>query len=97
MKIPQGGRFDLGPFDIEFITFTHSILEPNALAIRTPEGTIVHTGDWKLDPGPVVGQTTDIDALDRLGKEGVLAMVCDSTNVFTPGTTGVRRRTGSQP
>jgi ribonuclease J len=87
-EIPQGGRFDLGPFDIEFITFTHSILEPNALAIRTPEGTIVHTGDWKLDPGPVVGQTTDIDALDRLGKEGVLAMVCDSTNVFTPGTTG---------
>ncbi len=87
-EIPQGGRFDLGPFDIEFITFTHSILEPNALAIRTPEGTIVHTGDWKLDPGPVVGQTTDIDSLDRLGKEGVLAMVCDSTNVFTPGTTG---------
>lgn len=87
-EIPLGGRFELGPFDVEFITFTHSILEPNALAIRTPEGTIVHTGDWKLDDGPVIGRTTDTDALDQLGKEGVLAMVCDSTNVFTPGKTG---------
>ncbi|WP_135078010.1 ribonuclease J [Terasakiella sp. SH-1] len=87
-EIPLGGSFELGPFNVEFITFTHSILEPNALAIRTPEGTVVHTGDWKLDAGPVVGRTTDLDALDRLGKEGVLAMVCDSTNVFSPGTTG---------
>ncbi len=86
--IPLGGQFNLGPFDIEFITFTHSILEPNALAIRTPEGCVVHTGDWKLDDGPVVGRTTDTDALDRLGKEGVLAMVCDSTNVFSSGKTG---------
>ncbi len=87
-EIPLGGRFELGPFDIEYVTFTHSILEPNALAIRTPSGTVVHTGDWKLDDGPVVGRTTDTDALDRLGKEGVLAMVCDSTNVFTEGKTG---------
>lgn len=88
IEIPLGGQFDLGPFDIEYITFTHSILEPNALAIRTPVGTVVHTGDWKLDPGPVLGETTDTDALNRLGKEGVLAMVCDSTNVFSKGTTG---------
>jgi len=88
IEIPLGGQFDLGPFDIEYITFTHSILEPNALAIRTPVGTVVHTGDWKLDPGPVLGETTDTDALSRLGKEGVLAMVCDSTNVFSKGTTG---------
>lgn len=87
-EIPLGGRFTLGPFDIEYVTFTHSILEPNALAIRTPAGTVVHTGDWKLDDGPVVGQTTDIATVDKLGKEGILAMVCDSTNVFTPGKTG---------
>jgi len=87
-EIPLGGQFSLGPFDIEYITFTHSILEPNALAIRTPNGTVVHTGDWKLDDGPVVGQTTDYDALDKLGKENVLAMVCDSTNVFSEGKTG---------
>lgn len=88
IEIPLGGRFQIGPFDIEYITFTHSILEPNALAIRTPVGTVVHTGDWKLDPGPVLGDTTDTDSLNRLGKEGVLAMVCDSTNVFSKGTTG---------
>jgi ribonuclease J len=87
-EIPLGGRFKLGPFDIEYVTFTHSILEPNALAIHTPEGTIVHTGDWKLDDGPVMGNTTDIPTVDRLGNDGVLAMVCDSTNVFTRGKTG---------
>jgi len=87
-EIPLGGRFDLGPFDIEFVTFTHSILEPNALAIRTPEGTVVHTGDWKLDDGPVIGRTTDVDRLSEIGKEGVLALVADSTNVFTTGKTG---------
>lgn len=87
-EIPIGGRFDLGPFDIEFVTFTHSILEPNALAIRTDEGTVIHTGDWKLDDGPVIGRTTDVDRLSAIGKEGVLALVCDSTNVFTTGKTG---------
>lgn len=87
-EVPLGGVFDLGPFNIEFITFTHSILEPNALAIKTEHGTVIHTGDWKLDPGPIIGTTSDVDRAAQIGKEGVLAMVCDSTNVFTPGTTG---------
>ena len=82
------GRFNLGPFDLEMITLTHSIPEPNALAIRTPAGLILHTGDWKIDHGPVVGEPVDEAALRALGKEGILAMVCDSTNVFTPGEAG---------
>ncbi len=81
-------RFDLGPFDIEYITLTHSTLEPNALAIRTPLGIILHTGDWKIDPDPVLGDVTNKDRLAAIGEEGVLAMVCDSTNVFVPGSAG---------
>jgi ribonuclease J len=87
-EIPLGGRFTLGPFDIELISLTHSIPEPNALAIRTPAGTVLHTGDWKLDPDPVVGAVTDEAALKALGDDGVLAMVCDSTNVFHEGEAG---------
>jgi ribonuclease J len=86
--VPLGGRFTLGPFDLELITLTHSIPEPNALAIRTPLGTVLHTGDWKFDPTPVVGPVSDEAALRKLGDEGVLAIVCDSTNVFTEGTSG---------
>lgn len=86
--IPLGGKFKVGPFDLELITLTHSIPEPNAIAIRTPLGTVLHTGDWKFDPDPVVGPTSDEAALRRLGDEGVLAVVCDSTNVFTSGTSG---------
>ncbi len=88
IEVPLGGRFEVGPFDMELITLTHSIPEPNAIAIRTAFGTILHTGDWKFDPDPVVGPTADEDALRRLGDEGVLALVCDSTNVFTPGESG---------
>ncbi len=87
-EISLGGRFSIGPFDLELITLTHSIPEPNAIAIRTPVGTVMHTGDWKLDPDPVIGEATDVEALRRVGDEGVLAMVCDSTNVFQPGTSG---------
>ena len=87
-EVPLGGRFTVGPFDLELITLTHSIPEPNAIAIRTPAGTVLHTGDWKFDPDPVVGPTADEDALGRLGDEGVLAMICDSTNVFSAGTSG---------
>ncbi len=87
-EVPLGGRFSVGPFDLELITLTHSIPEPNAIAIRTPVGTVLHTGDWKFDPDPVVGPAADEDALGRLGDEGVLAMVCDSTNVFNAGTSG---------
>lgn len=87
-EVPLGGKFRLGPFDIELITMTHSIPEPNAVAIRTPAGTILHTGDWKIDPEPLLGEVTDEAALRKLGDEGVLAMVCDSTNVFVPGEAG---------
>ncbi len=86
--IPLGGKFSVGPFDLELITLTHSIPEPNAIAIRTPVGTVLHTGDWKFDPDPVVGEVSDEDALQRLGEEGTLAIVCDSTNVFSSGTSG---------
>jgi ribonuclease J len=86
--IPLGHRFDLGPFNIELVTLTHSILEPNALAIRTPLGLVLHTGDWKIDPDPVVGDDMDIARLTEIGDEGVRAIVCDSTNVFSPGTSG---------
>lgn len=87
-EIPLGGTFELGPFELELITLTHSIPEPNGLAIKTPLGTILHTGDWKIDPEPQLGAPTDDAALRRLGDEGVLAMVCDSTNVFVEGTAG---------
>lgn len=86
--VPLGGRISLGPFDIEFVTLTHSIPEPNALAIRTPLGLVMHTGDWKIDPEPLVGGDMDIARLAAIGDEGVRAIVCDSTNVFSPGTSG---------
>lgn len=87
-EIPLKGRFALGPFDIELVTLTHSIPEPNALIIRTPLGNILHTGDWKIDEDPQIGETVDDAALRAIGDEGVLAMVCDSTNVLSPGRAG---------
>ena len=86
--VPLGGQLTLGPFEMEFISITHSIPEPNAVAIRTPLGTVVHTGDWKLDPEPQLGEVTDDRALRKLGDEGVLACVCDSTNALVPGESG---------
>ncbi len=86
--IPLSGRFSIGPFEIELITITHSIPEPNAVVLRTGAGTVMHTGDWKLDPDPLVGPTTDEKRLMEVGEEGVLAMVCDSTNVFVQGCSG---------
>ena len=85
--VPVGGRVVLGPFDIEWVTQTHSIPEPNSLAIRTPYGTVVHTGDWKFDPAPLIGPVADEARLAALGDEGVLAVVGDSTNVFNRGAT----------
>ena len=70
--VPLGGQIQIGPFDIRYISITHSIPEANALAIRTPLGNILHTGDWKLDPDPLLGDKTDIDALSAFGDEGVL-------------------------
>jgi len=86
--VPMSGRFSIGPFDLELITLTHSIPEPNAVAIRTPVGTVMHTGDWKLDPDPLIGDVTDEAALIRIGDEGVLAMIGDSTNALKEGTSG---------
>lgn len=88
IEVPMSGRFDVGPFNIELITLTHSIPEPNALVIRTPMGAVLHTGDWKLDPHPQVGPSPDEARLMALGEEGVLAMVCDSTNAMSPGRSG---------
>ncbi len=87
-EVPVGGNLSLGPFALDFISITHSILEPNVLAIRTALGTLVHTGDWKIDPDPLLGEATDAAALSKLGDEGVLALVCDSTNALVPGSSG---------
>lgn len=87
-EVPLGGRFEIGPFDLEFVTVTHSILEPNAVAVRTRHGTVLHTGDFKVEPEPPIGDATDIEKLKSLGDSGVLAMICDSTNVLQPGRSG---------
>lgn len=84
-EVPLGGRFKAGAFEVEFVSLTHSIPEPNGLAIRTPAGTVFHTGDWKLDPTPVVGRPHDAARLQSLGDEGVLALVGDSTNAMREG------------
>ncbi|MEZ5984434.1 MAG: ribonuclease J [Hyphomonas sp.] len=86
--ISMGGTVQAGPFEVTYVTLTHSIPEPNALAIRTPAGMVLHTGDWKIDPDPQIGSTTDVAGLTALGDAGVLAMVCDSTNVFEEGEAG---------
>jgi ribonuclease J len=86
--IQPGGSFRLGPFDLTFIRMAHSIPESQALVIRTPAGIVLHTGDWKLDEAPLVGPRTDEAALRALGDEGVLAMVCDSTNAMVEGESG---------
>jgi ribonuclease J len=88
IEVPLSSTVQVGKFSVEFITLTHSIPEPNAVAITTPLGTILHTGDWKIDANPLVGEVTDHSRLTELGDQGVLAMVCDSTNVFTEGTSG---------
>ncbi len=86
--VPCGGRIELPPFSMQFLPVAHSLPEAQALAIRTPYGTILHTGDWKLDPNPLIGPATDEAAFRRLGEEGVLAMVCDSTNAMVDGHSG---------
>src|SRR5882724_5021427 len=83
--IPLNGRFNLGPFDIELVSMAHSIPESNGLIIRTPHGTVLHTGDWKLDPTPVIGPPTDEAKLRALGDAGCLALIGDSTNAPREG------------
>ena len=86
--IELNGNVKIGPFDINYVTLTHSILEPNALQIKTPHGTLLHTGDWKCDTDPLIGKQMDEIKLKEIGKQGVLAMICDSTNIFTEGRSG---------
>jgi ribonuclease J len=81
-------RFGLGPFDCEYLPVAHSVPEAQALVLRTRHGTVLHTGDWKLDPDPLIGPRTDEAAFAALGEEGVLAMVCDSTNAMVEGHSG---------
>lgn len=81
--VEQGALLELDPFEVEFIPVNHSIPEPSMLAIRTKEGTVIHTGDWKFDNAPIIGEKTDTKILQKLGKEGVLALVSDSTNIFS--------------
>jgi ribonuclease J len=84
-EIAPGNRLDLGPFNIEYVPVSHSIPESNALAIRTPAGLVVHTGDWKIDATPYLGGMTEESAFRALGDEGVLALICDSTNIVRDG------------
>ena len=90
MKLPinivkLGGRFEIGPFDLELVTLAHSIPEPSAVVIRTQHGTVFHTGDWKLDADPLVGKGSDDNRLQELGAEGIDVVVCDSTNAMRQG------------
>jgi ribonuclease J len=87
-EIPCGGGVEIGCFDIDFISLAHSIPETQALAIRTPVGQVLHATDWKLDPAPMLGPVTDEAALRRVGDEGLIALMCDSTNVLVDGTSG---------
>ncbi len=86
--VPLNSKINLGPFEIDFVTLTHSILEPNGLSISTPLGTILHTGDWKIDPNPLIGGSIDEKKLKEIGNKGVASMICDSTNIFSPGRAG---------
>ena len=86
--VGDGDSFDLGPFNVTYHAITHSIPESHALAIRSRLGNILHTGDWKLDPEPMLGAATDPAPFTAFSREGVLAMVCDSTNVFVDGSSG---------
>lgn len=90
-EIPLDGRFKAGPFDVEMMSVTHSIPESSALAIRTPLGTVVHTGDWKIDPTPITGKPLDEARFTALGDEGVLAVVGDSTNSMREGVSPSER------
>src|SRR3954451_3428958 len=86
--IAPGGSIDLKPFAVRFLRLAHSIPEAQALVIETPAGIVLHTGDWKLDPNPLIGPPTEEGALSALGQKGVLAIVCDSTNAMVEGHSG---------
>ena len=88
IEIEEEGAIDLDPFQIRYVPLAHSIAEGNALLIDTPHGRVFHTGDWKLDDDPIIGEPTSEEALRAIGDEGVHALVCDSTNVFNPKPSG---------
>lgn len=92
--VKQGSTFSLAPFDLEFVPVAHSIPESNALVIRTPLGTVVHSGDWKIDETPNIGVPTDGARLQKIGDDGVLALICDSTNVLREGISPSERDVG---
>jgi len=87
-EVKPGQKINLAPFEFEMIPLTHSIPEMQAIALRTEKGVVMHTGDWKFDPDPVVGNVSDIATLKKYGDEGILAMVCDSTNIYVDGESG---------
>ncbi len=84
-EVPSRSKLDIGPFHVELVDMAHSIPETNALLIRTEAGTAFHTSDWKLDPTPIVGATTDAARIKQIGKDGLDALVCDSTNAMREG------------
>jgi len=86
--VPNGASLSIGPFDIRYVPLAHSIAEGNALVIETPHGRVFHTGDWKLDDEPLIGVPATAEELTVIGDDGVLALVCDSTNVFNPKASG---------
>ncbi len=88
----QGDRINVGPFSVEAVGVNHSIPEPMALVIRTQLGTVVHTGDWKIDLEPSLGPLTDESRFRQIGEEGVLALVCDSTNALREGVSPSERQ-----
>ncbi|MEL0133340.1 MAG: ribonuclease J, partial [Rhodobiaceae bacterium] len=88
IEVGPGMVSEIGPFSVEMVGLTHSIPDPTALAIRCDAGTVLHTGDWKFDPAPGLGDETDTARLAQIGDEGVLAMVGDSTNAMVEGRTG---------
>ncbi len=81
-------NIDIGSFSVQICSLTHSIPEPNAIILKTDKGNIFHTGDWKIDPEPLVGNPIDENEIKKIGKEGISAMICDSTNVFNLNPSG---------
>ncbi|MEW4447902.1 ribonuclease J [Qipengyuania sp. JC766] len=88
IEIDDNERFDIGPFGITYLPLAHSIAEGHAVLVDTPQGRVFHTGDWKLDDEPIIGEPTTQEELEAIGRDGVLALVCDSTNVFNPVPSG---------
>jgi ribonuclease J len=86
--IARDATFEIGPFKLTYVALAHSIPEGNGLLIETPHGRVFHTGDWKIDETPVLGEPSSHEALERVGDEGILALVCDSTNVFQDAPSG---------